>query len=158
MSRSQKRGRLAELVLLGQGKPMPRRIGTLMLCLVTVALGILPTWAQTAPPVGSPQQQKVPGAPPEGRDPFRPLIQKKDAGLSKEEVALGRLKLVGILRDRDGQARALVETQDGLGYILREKDSILGGQVVEISSESVKFAIREEQGRSRIVSIPLYPN
>ncbi len=137
---------------------MPRRIGTLVLCLFTVALGILPSWAQTAPPVGAPQQQRVPGAPPEGRDPFRPLIQKKGAGLSKEEVALGRLKLVGILRDRDGEARALVETQDGLGYILREKDSIMGGQVVEIGPESVKFAIKEEQGRSRIVSIPLYPN
>lgn len=137
---------------------MPRLIGTLVLCLVTVAFGILPAWAQTAPPVGPPRQPRAPEAAPEGRDPFRPLIQKKGAGLSKEEVALGRLKLVGILWDRDGQARALVETEDGLGYILREKDSIMGGQVVEITSQGVKFAIREGQGRPRIVSTPLYPN
>ncbi len=44
------------------------------------------------------------------------------------------------------------------GYILREKDTIMGGQVVEITSESVKFAIREAQSRPRIVSIRLYPN
>ncbi len=137
---------------------MPRLIGTLALCLVTAAFGILPAWTQTAPPPRPPQQQRGPEAPPEGRDPFRPLIQKKGAGLSKEEVALSRLKLVGILWDQDGQVRALVETEDGLGYILREKDSIMGGQVVEITSTGVKFAISEGQGRPRIVSTPLYPN
>ena len=127
------------------------------LCVALAAFGLLPAWAQTAPP--GPAQQKGPGAPPpESRDPFRPLIQKKSATQSKEEVALSRLKLVGILWDRDGQTRALVETDDGLGYILREKDSIMGGQVVEITSESVKFAIREGQSRPRIVSIRLYPN
>ena len=140
----------------GGRRGIARVIAGMALCVALAAFGLLPAWAQTAPS-GAPQQ-KGPGAPPEGRDPFRPLIQKKGAGLSKEEVALGRLKLVGILWDRDRQARALIETEDGLGYILREKDSIMGGQVVEITSQSVKFAIREEQGRSRIVSIPLYPN
>jgi len=114
--------------------------------------GIFPVWGQVgpAPPPGA-------GTPPERRDPFRPLIQKKAPPRSKEEVAWARLKLVGILWDHGGQLRALVETQDGLGYILKERDSIMGGQVVEITSEGVKFAIREGQSQPRIVSLPLYP-
>lgn len=115
--------------------------------------GRLPAGAQTGP---APQQGT--GSPPEPRDPFRPLIQKKGAApKSKEEVAISRLKLVGILWNRDGQTRALVETDDGLGYVLKEKDSIMGGQVVEITSDGVKVAIREGQSRPRIVSLPLYP-
>ena len=124
------------------------------LCVATALFGLFPVGAQTT-------QQRGSEAPtPEGRDPFRPLIQKKGAGQSKEEVALSRLKLVGILWDRDGQARALVETEDGLGYILREKDSIMGGQVVEITAEAVKFAIQDTgqqgRGRPRVVSISLH--
>ncbi len=130
-----------------------RLIGGVACSFAVTVSGLLPAWAQTTPPSGA--------SPQEGRDPFRPLIQKKGGNLSKEEVALSRLKLVGILRDRDGQARALVETEDGLGYILRERDSIMGGQVVEITAETVKFAIRDTgqqgRGRPRIVSIPLYP-
>ncbi len=132
---------------------IPRLIGGVAFSFTVTLSGLLPASAQTTPPSGAPSQ--------EGRDPFRPLIQKKGASLSKEEVALSRLKLVGILRDRDGEARALVETEDGLGYILRERDSIMGGQVVEITAEIVKFAIRDAgqqgRGRPRIVSIPLYP-
>lgn len=139
----------------GLTRRINRLVGAWVLCLATAVSGFVPAWGQTSPPLPSqPPQQKAPG---ESRDPFQPLLQKRTAPpKSKEEVALGRLKLVGIVWDRDGQARALVETEEGLGYILREKDSIMGGQVVEITSESVKFSIREGQNRPRIVSLPLY--
>ncbi len=152
MDPSQSPQRRADLIVHG-GKGLAAILMAGALFLTADLNGLLPAWAQTGP---APQQGT--GTLPERRDPFRPLIQKKTAApKSKEEVALARIKLVGVLWNRDGQMRALVETEEGLGYVLKEKDSIMGGQVVEITSEGVKFAIREGQSRPRIVTFPLYP-
>ena len=65
------------------------------------------------------------------------------------------LKLVGIIQGRQG-LMALMETPDGLGYILRAGDVIGDGRVLEIGSESVTFGVIRRAGEppSRVV-IPL---
>ena len=65
------------------------------------------------------------------------------------------LKLVGIIQGRQG-LMALMETPDGLGYILRAGDVIGDGRVLEVGSESVTFGVIRRAGEapSRVV-IPL---
>ena len=65
------------------------------------------------------------------------------------------LKLVGIIQGRQG-LMALMETPDGLGYILRAGDVIGDGRVLEVGSESVTLGVIRRAGEppSRVV-IPL---
>jgi hypothetical protein len=75
------------------------------------------------------------------RDPFASLGTTEGAkGLSVASV-----RLVGIVQGRQGHM-ALVEAQDGLGYILRPGDLIGDGRVVEIGRDSITFRVSERPG------------
>jgi hypothetical protein len=75
------------------------------------------------------------------RDPFESLEVRE--GASGPTVASARL--TGIVRS--GQdLLALVETADGLGYILKPGDTLGDGRLVEIGSDSVVFRVPARTG------------
>ena len=82
------------------------------------------------------------------RDPFRSL----GATEGSKGTTVGSVTLVGIIQGRQGPL-ALVETPDGVGYILRPGDRIGDGMVLEIGLESVTFTVprRPEEAPSRVV-------
>jgi hypothetical protein len=75
------------------------------------------------------------------RDPFEPVD-----GLRLEAtpptVATARLR--GIVRGNT--LRALVETPDGLGYILKVGDTLAEARLVEIGADSVVFSVPAQRG------------
>jgi len=74
------------------------------------------------------------------RDPFEPVPTPH--GGASPSVAGAQLR--GILR---GQTpRVLVETSDGLGYILAVGDSLGEGRLIEIGSDSAVFRIPARAG------------
>jgi Tfp pilus assembly protein PilP len=76
---------------------------------------------------------------PKGRpDPFRSLAGR-DSGESKG-LTVASVKLVGIIQGRQGPL-ALVETSDGLGYIVKPGDVVGDGKVAEIGRDSVTFQV-----------------
>ncbi len=84
------------------------------------------------------------------RDPFAPIV------LAKEETRplnLGPVKLVGIVQGRTSLL-ALVETPDGLGYILKPGDVLGEGQVANISPRSVTFMLASRSSR-QVASLTL---
>jgi len=56
-------------------------------------------------------------------------------------------KLTGIVRGA-GTTLALVETQDGIGYILKPGDTLGDGRLVEIGADNVIFAVAVRSGSS----------
>jgi Tfp pilus assembly protein PilP len=56
-------------------------------------------------------------------------------------------KLTGIVRSARGPL-ALVETADGLGYILKPGDTLGDGRLVEIGQGRVVFSITQRAGAS----------
>ena len=82
------------------------------------------------------------------RDPFRSL----GATEGPKGLTVASVKLVGIVQGRGGPL-ALVETPDGLGYILHGGDLIGDGKVFEIGSDSVTFNVTGRPGEapSRVV-------
>ena len=75
------------------------------------------------------------------RDPFEP-VEALDASMSSPTVATSRLK--GIVRSQT--PRVLVETPDGLGYILKVGDVLGEGRLVEIGADSAVFSIPARRG------------
>lgn len=147
------------------GRRLPLRAAALLVGVLLLWAGVRAAGAQLkespgAPPPTSEQKRQFQGPPAGRRDPFRPLIQKPTAPpASQREIPLTRLKLVGIIWD-GGRTKALVETKEGQGYILRENDTIMGGRVIEISNEGVRFALSGSGGpgqeKPRIVSFTLH--
>ena len=74
------------------------------------------------------------------RDPFTIIERIEGPG----SMSVASAKLTGIVRGR--QTLALVETQDGIGYILKTGDTLFDGRVVEIGSDSVVFAVTAKPG------------
>jgi hypothetical protein len=75
------------------------------------------------------------------RDPFEPVqIVKGSRGPN-----VASAKLTGIVRG-SGTHWALVETSDGIGYMLRPGDELGEGRVVEIQRDSVVFTIAPKPG------------
>jgi Tfp pilus assembly protein PilP len=109
---------------------------------------------KAAAPAAPPGQQtglvpQVPALPepvtstydPKGRrDPF--VVVERGEGPAGQSVASARL--TGIVRGQN--ILALVETQDGIGYILRTGDTLFDGRVVEIGSDSIVFAVTAKPG------------
>ena len=103
-----------------------------------------------APPEGKavvPALPKIPEVKPlppatyeaKGRpDPFRSLAGR-DSGESKG-LTVASAKLVGVIQGRQGPL-ALVETPDGLGYIVKIGDVVGDGKVAEIGRDSVTFEV-----------------
>jgi hypothetical protein len=97
-----------------------------------------------APLVGSPAMPDAAGNqydPKNRRDPFMSL--EVTGGPKGLEVATA--KLTGIVRGA-GTTLALVETQDGIGYILKPGDTLGDGRLVEIGPDNVIFAVAAKPG------------
>ena len=127
-----------------------------------VSLGLAATIAffssaagQAPGPAGSPPQLTVPPAPggtmptyerKGRRDPFEP-VQTLQPSMTSPTIAAAQLK--GILR---GQTpRVLVETPDGLGYILAVGDVLAEGRLIEIGVDSAVFSVPIRGGTDRFV-------
>jgi hypothetical protein len=97
--------------------------------------------------------------PPAGvRDPFIPLVGP--AVQTQQRPTLSGLRLSGLIWDSKAtdQIRALVETTDGLGYILRLNDQKFGGKVVAIDPGRLRFSVVDEKAgefRVRLVDLRL---
>jgi hypothetical protein len=81
------------------------------------------------------------------RDPFTML----DVVTGPTGLTVATTKLTGIVRGNS--TLALVETSDGIGYILRTGDTLGDGRLVEIGADNVVFAVAAKPGAppSRVV-------
>lgn len=78
------------------------------------------------------------------RDPFRALVSKKGEGSGETDVSTldaSNVTLTGIIWGAAGKL-ALVHDTQGVGYVLKAGDKIIGGSVYAITDTSVVF----EQG------------
>ncbi len=78
------------------------------------------------------------------RDPFRSLVSKKGEGSGETDVSTldaSNVMLTGIIWGANGRL-ALVHDTQGVGYVLKPGDKIIGGNVYAITDTSVIF----EQG------------
>jgi hypothetical protein len=75
------------------------------------------------------------------RDPFEP-VQAVQPGMTSPTLAAAQLK--GILRGRT--PRVLVETPDGLGYLLSIGDMLGEGRLIEIGADSAVFSVPARSG------------
>jgi len=75
------------------------------------------------------------------RDPFEPLVVREGAA----GTTVASAKLTGIVRGR-GATLALVETPDGLGYILKPGDTLGDGRLLEIGQNTVVFSVVPRPG------------
>lgn len=75
------------------------------------------------------------------RDPFQTLETREGAG----GLTVAATKLTGIVRGSHSML-ALVETADGIGYILKPGDTLADGRVLEIGNDSVTFAVTPKPG------------
>lgn len=101
--------------------------------------------APTLPALPVPEPQ-VPKYEPKGRrDPFEALEGAQGAGGGGRLVATA--KLTGIVRSARATL-ALVETPEGIGYILKPGDTLGDGRLLEIGSDSVVFQVPEKPGDS----------
>lgn len=102
--------------------------------------------AQQAQPVAPAMKAPEPPPPPPmydakgRRDPFDILEVRTGTGLS-----IGTARLVGIVRGIRGPL-ALLETAEGLGYILRQGDVLGDGRLTEIGPDNVVFALGPRPG------------
>jgi hypothetical protein len=80
------------------------------------------------------------------RDPFENLeltMKEREAGPAVSVVASS--KLTGIVRGA-GTALALLETAQGMGYILKTGDTLGEGRLLEIGAEEVVFSVPPKPG------------
>lgn len=107
--------------------------------------------AATAPAQGSlvpPAPAMPPSSAPDyeakgRRDPFAPV----EIAAGAASLTIASTKLTGIVRSARS-ALALVETMDGIGYILRPGDTLGDGRLVEIGPDTVVFAVAAKPGTS----------
>ena len=84
------------------------------------------------------------------RDPFAPVVIASGG----KGLTIGSAKLVGIISGP--QPLALVETPEGIGYILKAGDTLGDGRVTEIGADSVSFAVAPKPGeKAGIVTLRL---
>jgi hypothetical protein len=84
------------------------------------------------------------------RDPFAPLVVVSGG----KGLTVGSAKLVGIISGP--QPLALVETPEGIGYILKAGDTLGDGRVTEVGADSVSFAVAPKPGeKAGIVTLRL---
>jgi Tfp pilus assembly protein PilP len=100
--------------------------------------------AAAAAVLAAPETPQAPAPPSYGsrgrRDPFETLEVRQGAGPS-----VASAKLTGIVRGARGPM-ALVETSDGLGYILKPGDTLGDGRLVEIGQGRVVFTVMPRPG------------
>jgi hypothetical protein len=120
---------------------------------VAAAPAPAPAVPQPSAPVaaGTPSPLVTPPAVPQGdgasyeakgrRDPFVPL----DVTGGPKGLEVATTKLTGIVRGAR-TTLALVEAQDGIGYILKPGDTLGDGRLVEIGADTVVFAVAAKPG------------
>ena len=84
------------------------------------------------------------------RDPFQHVEVPK----GPKPPAVAATRLTGIVRNETG-ALALVESADGIGYVLRPGDTLLDGRLVEIGADSVVFTVLGRPGPPERVTLRL---
>jgi Tfp pilus assembly protein PilP len=77
------------------------------------------------------------------RDPFDVLEVRQGA----KGVTVSSAKLTGIVRG-EGSPLALVETPEGLGYILKTGDTLGDGRLLEIGQDTVVFGVVPTPGEN----------
>jgi hypothetical protein len=88
------------------------------------------------------------------RDPFDPLMEGQRSGLLTASLPrVDALRLVGILQDYDNTV-ALFEDMEGYGYVLREGDPVMNGEVKVIGENRVIFQI-DDYGWVHTVTLEL---
>lgn len=104
-----------------------------------------PAIAQAVPQVPTPV---APSYSPKGRrDPFETLDVREGAG----GVTVSSARLTGIVRGARSTL-ALIETSDGVGYILKPGDTLGDGRLIEIGPNTAVFATTAKGGStSRVV-------
>lgn len=75
------------------------------------------------------------------RDPFEVVAVREGS----DRTTVSAAKLAGIVRSSK-ETLALVETADGLGYILRRGDTLGEGRLLEIGGDNVVFTIPPRPG------------
>lgn len=75
------------------------------------------------------------------RDPFESL----EARLGSDRSSVTTAKLTGVIHSGD-IALALVETSDGIGYILKPGDTLADGRLLEIGPTAAVFSITPRPG------------
>jgi hypothetical protein len=75
------------------------------------------------------------------RDPFESL----EARLGSDRSTVTTAKLTGVIHS-GGIALALVETSDGIGYILKPGDTLSDGRLVEIGPNVAIFSLAPRPG------------
>jgi hypothetical protein len=101
-----------------------------------------------------PQRRMVEYNPMTDRDVFLPPTEKEEMGFVEAPLPLfENLKLVGILKDRQGN-RALLEDGAGFGYILTSGERIKNGYVIAIEDDQAIFHV-EEYGGYQIMVLEL---
>ena len=108
---------------------------------------------RSVPPVTTPSATGVaePSYERKGRrDPFQP-VEGVQAEMTAPAVASARLR--GIVRGHE--TRALLETPDGLGYILKVGDTFADGRLVEIGANSVVFTVPARHGSTNRIVLRL---
>jgi len=101
--------------------------------------------APVLPAVPAPQPEGPKYDPQGRRDPFETLEGAVGAGGGGSLVTTA--KLTGIVRSAR-TTLALVETPEGIGYILKTGDTLGDGRLVEIGSDSVVFKVAQKPGES----------
>ena len=75
------------------------------------------------------------------RDPFESL----ESRLGSDRSTIAAAKLTGVIHSNTGPL-ALVETADGIGYILRPGDTLADGRLVEVGINSAMFSLAPRPG------------
>jgi hypothetical protein len=76
------------------------------------------------------------------RDPFESLQSR----FGSERSTIASARLTGVIQSPGSSAYALVETSDGIGYILKPGDTLAEGRLVEIGHNMVVFSIAPKPG------------
>jgi hypothetical protein len=75
------------------------------------------------------------------RDPFAPL--EVQHGVNGPSVSTAKLR--GIVSGSSGPL-ALIDTAEGVGYIMKRGDTLVDGRLVDINKDSVVFAVASKPG------------
>lgn len=79
------------------------------------------------------------------RDPFEPVIIAEKAAAPTRRSSVVTARLAGIVRGAD-LPLALVETPDGIGYILRPGDALDEGRLVQVGRDFAEFIVPAKPG------------
>jgi hypothetical protein len=100
--------------------------------------------AATPPPITSPGRSPVTYNRQGRRDPFEPIKVPEVPVVPEVKLVVATARLKGILRG--GATRALLETADGIGYIMKPGDTLAEGRLIEIGTDRVVFRVALRPG------------